>query len=126
MGSDNNERANSEPESYAKDGPDTRYFEETFFKDLVLTYVSPYSSCEAIERIEDMVTSLLTQLAFSGRSFGTRSMSDELMSDPGSEADESSAKVLRSKSRIELQLADRNKRMVLGCASLIDEISQLL
>ena len=65
-----------------------------------------------------MVTSLLTQLAFSGRYFRTHSSSDHVSSDPESEHNGSSVKVLRGKSRIELQLVDRSREMVLGFASL--------
>jgi hypothetical protein len=89
----------------------------------VLTCFETCSSCGAIEQIEDMVTSFLTQLAFSDRSSCARSMSDEPTSDCGSEVDELRPKVLKGKSRIELQLADRSKRTALGSASLIDDIS---
>lgn len=90
-----NESVKSDPESEADGAPSTR-------------------SCEAIERIEDMVTSLLTQLAFSGRSTSAHSISDD---DPEPEVDEFSTKVLRGKSKIELQLADRSKRIVLGATN---------
>ncbi|KAF8232202.1 DNA topoisomerase IV, alpha subunit [Tricholoma matsutake] len=96
-----NESVKSDPESEADGAPSTR-------------------SCEAIERIEDMVTSLLTQLAFSGRSTSAHSISDD---DPEPEVDEFSTKVLRGKSKIELQLADRSKRIVLGFASLTGNTS---
>jgi hypothetical protein len=69
-----------------------------------------------------MVTSLLTQLAFSGPSFRAHSTHDET-SGSASEAADSNAKVLKGKSRIELQLVDRNKEMVLGFAYLISDTS---
>jgi hypothetical protein len=81
------------------------------------------SSCEAIERIEDMVTSLLTQLAFSGPSFRTRgSMSDET-SDSPSEATDLNAKVpqVKDRSRVELQLVDRNKATISGSEYLTSD-----
>jgi hypothetical protein len=65
-----------------------------------------------------MVTSFLTQLAFSGRSFRARKTSDELASDPESDLEVVDSKVLRGKSRIEVQLVDRSKEMILGFAVL--------
>ena len=68
------------------------------------------SPCEAIEHIEDMVVSFLTQLASAGRPSRVHGTS-ESGSDP-----ESAAETLRSKGRIELQLADRSKEGGTGLA----------
>lgn len=115
-----NESVKSDPESEADGAPSTRYVDGVSKRTQLPMYAEIYSSCEAIERIEDMVTSLLTQLAFSGRSTSAHSISDD---DPEPEVDEFSTKVLRGKSKIELQLADRSKRIVLGFASLTGNTS---
>ena len=77
---------------------------------LIVEHGSP---CEGTEHIEDMVMSFLTQLASAGRPSRVHGTSES-----GSEDPKSAARALRSKSRVELQLADRSKEREPGLAIL--------